>query len=367
MQMNDKVLLVELSGIHYEVVYSHIKCLKEAGYEVIFVCYEDIEERPELYSAADRAVLLSEPSIRWAKPFQLLRVFCLLQEEDCRNLVLATADSGIWLIRVLLLTLSALPLKLNVVRCIHNFRPLKEKFLENNILNKVFKKVLVLNKYIVENNKDIMDRENLLVESFLPIFFPKEGGKKLTKGDEETWICIPGKVNTDRRDYDELIKQMRVKNIDERLKFILLGGDDGDLKDIKKKIRKNGVSERFVTFGSEFIPQKLMSSYIEKSDFIMPLIHPSKEKYKKYIEYKVSGAFNLAFGFEKPLVCVDDYEGFRDFDSFSIFYSQNSIISTANRLPEIEKDDVIDENYVDRKMSIKSQSEKYKKVIKYYQ
>lgn len=361
--MNDKVLLVELSGIHYEVIYSHIKCLKKAGYEVIFLCYEDIGERPELYSAADRSVLLSEPSIRWAKPLQLLRVFRLLLEEDCRNLVLATADSGIWLMRALLLTLSVLPLKLNVVRCIHNFRPLKEKFLETELFNKIFRKVLVLNEYIVEENKNNIDEQNLLVESFLPIFFPKEGGENLSKGNNETWICIPGKVNTDRRDYIELIDQLEKKNIDERLKFILLGGDDGDLGNMKRRIRKKGLSERFLTFESKFVPQKVLSSYLKKSDFIMPLIHPSKNKYKKYIKDKISGAFNLAFGFGKPLLCAEDYEGFSNFDNFSIFYSMENIISVVNSLPEAEKNDIINKEYASRVMSIEYQSKKYEKTL----
>lgn len=361
--MNNKVLLVELSGIHYEVVYSHIKCLKEAGYEVIFICYEDIEKRPELYSAADRSVLLSEPSIRWAKPFQLLRVFRLLWEEDCRNLVLATADSGIWLMRVLLLTLSVLPLKLNVIRCIHNFRALRKKFIETAILNKVFRKVLVLGRYIIEKNKDSIDEQNLMVEYFMPIFFPKEKRKEIAKGNKETWVCIPGKVNTERRDYEELIEQMGKNNVDEKLRFILLGGNDGDLDNLKKKIHEKGISKSFITFESNFLSQKIMSSYIEESDFIMPLIHPSKGKYKKYIKYKISGSFNIAFGFEKPLVCVDDYRGFRNFDNFSIFYSQSNIIPKVNSLPEIEKNEIIDRRYYERVMSISYQSKEYCKLL----
>lgn len=358
----EKVVLAEISGIHYEVVYSHIKCLKESGYEVIFVCYDDVESRPEVYEAADKEVLISEPISRWIKPFQLLRILQLLVKERCRNLVIATADSGVLIVRIFLLILSFIPVPLNIVRCIHNFKPLKEKKIEKKYFSRLFEKVVVLNDYIIKANEKVIKEQNICVESFNPIFFPKSYSRVKNKKDENTWICIPGKINKDRRDYYELIRQIDKKNLDKRLRFLLLGGDDGDLKDLRNEIEKKGLLNRFFMFNSVFIDQKILNSYIKKSDFIMPLIHPNKGKYKKYIDYKVSGAFNLAFGFKKPLVCARDYEGYKDFDHLSVFYSVENICSVLNKLPYLGQE-VIDEEYYSKKMNTEYQSEKYKEIL----
>ncbi|CAF4026771.1 unnamed protein product, partial [Rotaria sp. Silwood1] len=41
---------------------------------------------------------------------------------------------------------------------------------------------------------------------------------------------------------------------------------------------------------------------LQKSDYILPLIHPSSEKYHEYLTTVLSGAFNTAFAFTKALL-----------------------------------------------------------------
>lgn len=357
-----KVLLVEISGIHYEVVYSHIKCLKEAGYHVTFVCYEDIKNSSEMYSTADKKILLNKPAFRWIKLFQVLKIVHLTIKEGYRDLIIATADSGVLLVRILLLILLYLPLNINVIRCIHNFRSIKKSFWDSRILNDHFKKIIVLNDYIISQNKSTIENLSLSVKSLYPVFFPEKEGKSLKKEKKATWICIPGKVNPKRRDYHELIAQAVEKKLDKRIKFILLGGHEGELKNIRYKIEESGISDRFITFDSKYVPQETFNSYVKESDFIMPLIHPSKSKYEKYKKYKISGAFSLAFGYRKALICEEEYKGFEDFDHFCIFYSRNKIIPILNRLPDM-RNGLIDKKYASKKMSVSHQSRVYKDMI----
>jgi hypothetical protein len=88
-----------------------------------------------------------------------------------------------------------------------------------------------------------------------------------------------------------------------------------------------------VTFDN-FVPHDLFRSYLEKSDVIMPLIHPSKKEFRQFKGLKISGSFNLAFAHKKPLLCDKEFEEYEDFRENSFFYSNSQMVDVTNRLAE---------------------------------
>ena len=55
----------------------------------------------------------------------------------------------------------------------------------------------------------------------------------------------------------------------------------------------------------------------------MPLVHPSKPQFRKYLTEKISGTYNLAFAYKKPMLCPEDMAVYEDFKDTSVFYNLN--------------------------------------------
>ena len=64
----------------------------------------------------------------------------------------------------------------------------------------------------------------------------------------------------------------------------------------------------------------------------MPLVHPSKPQFRKYLTEKISGRYNLAFAYKKPMLCPEDMAVYEDFKDTSVFYNLNNFADFINNL-----------------------------------
>ena len=64
----------------------------------------------------------------------------------------------------------------------------------------------------------------------------------------------------------------------------------------------------------------------------MSLVHPSKPQFRKYLTEKISGTYNLAFAYKKPMLCPEDMAVYEDFKDTSVFYNLNNFADFINNL-----------------------------------
>jgi hypothetical protein len=228
--------------------------------------------------------------------------------------------------------LSSLPSYIELIGVVHDTEKLLSSFTQKLITRRV-RKYFVLNDYIVNS---VNRKSSFRAESFYPVFFPEFEQTSIEKGDSEFWVCIPGWVEFIRRDYTSLLDNLESHKINSNIKFILLGHGghpNNNLTQIRNKISKLNLSNRFITF-DDFVSNDVFHGYLEKSDIILPLIHPAKDRFRQFKSLKISGSFNLAFAHKKPLVCEKTFEVNEDFRENAFFYSDNDMINVINRLAE---------------------------------
>src|SRR5690606_10361752 len=172
----------------------------------------------------------------------------------------------------------------------------------------------------LKNNITLKDK-TLKLESFYPIFFPTYEKTELSRKTNDIWICIPGRVFFDRRDYDFLIKQLKHISVPQNITFIILGNiNNHDGLKLRQIIEEHEISNAFLIF-EKFIPNNTFYNYLDKSDYIMPLL---QKQDKSYLDSKIAGSFNLAYGFKKPLLIHEFYNAVPDLQDNSISYNEHN-------------------------------------------
>ncbi|OBX24512.1 hypothetical protein LX77_01635 [Gelidibacter algens] len=341
-----KIALVELSESHEECMFSQVSFLADAGHEVSLYIHPkiDVESYKEFAIPIFRYDFDALSKMK-RLPLQLKLVNHL---KTFDKVIFNTASSSKSLRNVVVFLNGY---KTECIGVVHHVRKLNKSFTQKIISTKI-KKYFTLSDAL-KNNIQLKDK-SLKLESFYPIFFPSTEKVRLSKKENEVWICIPGRVFFDRRDYQFLVEKLSQINIPKLLKFIILGNiNNQDGLKLKQQLEKHQVSDAFVIF-EKFIPNSAYYSYLEHSDFIMPLL---QKQDKNYIDSKITGAFNLAFGFKKPLLFHKFYEVIPDLKANGISYNdanfENILNAIANRTIEIPS------LYQDKKWSYEYQQKKY--------
>ena len=325
--MRKKVALVELSHSHEECLYAQILFLKEAGHEVHLVISTSVASRTQP-AGEDARLVLNMDSGAYLKIFQALHY---IRKCAIRNIVINTASGNYVRLLVFLLGRGR-----HITGILHNAKKLL-KSSSQRWISRYVRTYFVLNDYILKNISP--QRSELKFESLYLNFFPKTQVKEIKKDADSFWICIPGAMEVKRRDYWSLFENLLRHPASSNIKFILLGRIYKHYQeelDLLKRIEENHLSDRFITFDG-FIDNETYFAYIRRSEVIMPLIHIEKPQYREYGTHKVSGAFNLAFAFQKALLMDKGWQGYDDFKDVSFFYEEPAMIKT---IENITRDDI---------------------------
>jgi hypothetical protein len=302
-----KVAFVEVGTFHDECLYSQLLFFSESEHETYLICNEKIKDRVQGYPA-DHFLFLdfSEKKNKYKNWFKI-RSFVI--KNQISKVIFNTAESNIFK-----LILLPVPVKTQIIGIIHNTQKVKQNF-KNKLIARRMHKIFVLAEFIEENvRKEHLFQKKL--SHFYPIYFPK--AKIFTpKPEGQKWISIPGIIDFNKRDY-ELLLQMEIPK---DFTFILLGRPVGEKAyEFLEKIKMHPQTDQFIWF-DEFVDNATFQNYMAQSDYVMPLIHPNIPQFGNFLKYKISGSYNLGFGYQKKLLMEQSFNHLNEFRKNTIFYN----------------------------------------------
>lgn len=320
--MNKKVLLLEFNNWHDECLFSACSFLKAHGCEFSLVLNEKLKSRvgKELYGSANVHFLPFNGLGRMLKSFR--RIKRLLKEGGYTHLYLNTAQGSV----VLKFFLSGIPSRVKVIGVIHDVAKLNSSVGQRIITRRIDHYLLLNDILLGSYNKRCRKPVSVLYSIDVPAYKTVD----IVKPEGEVWIAIPGDFSFVRRDYGSIFFPGAVYN--KNVKFIILSNSrKSDGKEILARIKEYSLAGNVITFDS-FVDSSLFYSYIKKCDYIMPLVHPSKETYVKYLTDKISGTYNIAFAYRKIMLCPKEMSAYEDFSDTSLFYDESSVCGFINSL-----------------------------------
>lgn len=322
-----KVLITEFSAWHDECLYSTCLLMKAEGHHITVALNKDLRTRigTSLNDVTDEIIYYPfKKGIKGA--LAILRFWNDLLKGSFTHLYLNSAQGSVaWKFFLL-----PIPQRIKVIGTIHNLKKLTSSFGQKFITHRINGYIL-LSDLLIKRYQEVCSKPSVAV---YPIFYPTFNTFNLPKKPNEVWIVIPGAVSLGRRDYLTLLHHDTPYA--QHIKFIILGNKnkaDGNL--VYEEVMKAGLQSNFIFFDS-FVPEEEFYSYVLQCDYIMPLIHPGRGEYAKYISEKISGTYNLATAYRKIMLCPKEMEMYEDFHDSSLFYDLDDMQSFINSLKPID-------------------------------
>lgn len=349
-----KVALLETGNSHDECLYAQVKIWKSvADVHLTLVCNKKLKDNVVSFVGVNsfHFVPVRSGIKQWYDMWQLSR---WIRNQRFDTVVVNTAQGAV--IKKLMLFLNGRVPKLFGI--LHNIVKVNSGSMSQKLISKRLSGYFVLNDYLLEQ----IDMKKLTVRTtaFYPVFFPSFSQVNIPQKVDEVWVCIPGQVELKRRDYAGFFDALERQKPDPNFRFIFLGRcahAHGDGAFVKKRINELGMEKQFLVW-DEFISNELFHSIIKQSDYIMTLIHPEHISWQLY-EGQITGAYNLAIGYQKPLMLHASFVHFSDFKDNAVFYNLNNLVSVLNTLPARKLTQV----FQDHKFSFDAQRTAYLKVV----
>lgn len=218
---------------------------------------------------------------------------------------------------------------------IHNSEKMtKPGFTQASIL-KHLKYKLVLSDFIKKNFPDPT------VQVFYPSFqFFKV--KRAEASNKKLIISVIGNIEFKRRDYGLLVNlcQKYKEELKNKILIKIIGNSNAKEGPIMlEQIKEAGIEDFFQCYNHRLSSEELDYELIN-SDLILPLITPHIKIFKDYLEYKISGAYNLSYASHIPMIIHDRFEAMDDFNHGNYFFSDlndlfNLLIKLFNNRQDI--------------------------------
>ena len=323
----ETIALIELGGSHDECLYSQVLFLKKYRIPVQVILFNDHLARMEAYPEVDTWKTFTRPA-GWLAEWRLVfRLLAYLKGQGIRKAVLNTAEGNI--IRKLCLAPGRYTAFSGILHLSSKLRTSRSQ----KIISRKVSKYFVLADFIRDNVRKA--DASIRVEHFYPIYFPveKAAGKEIEQpGDYR--VCIPGAVDFARRDYQSLLDEMLDAEVPPGLQFVLLGRTSNkDGKELLARIKGLGLDHCFTLFDT-FIPHRRFYDEMQKAWIVLPLITPRCMDYQDYMDHKITGSFNLAYGFRLPMLMHESFAGTRIYRETSLFYGESKLLGTIRQCLE---------------------------------
>lgn len=320
-----KIAIIEIGGSHDECLYSQIKILKSVeGISLSLICDASLKENVSYYNLVDEKLFLTfrKGAKLW---IDIYRLWLLCKRAAFDKIILNTAQGS----KISKLFCFPFKQRTKFYGILHNTRKIANSHSQKRISRRI-EHYFVLNDYLIRNiTHELADR----VSVFHPVFFPDYPQQKINKGKDDIWICVPGQVELKRRDYKSLFASIEKHGIKEHIKILLLGRyghSYGDGAYIKQKTAELSVADHFHIW-EKFIPVGEFYGMVEKSDYIMPLIHEgdvSEDLYKS----QITGAYNIAVGYKKALLVEQTICNKMLSDYKPVTYNKQNLMECINQL-----------------------------------
>lgn len=302
--MKKAIAVIELGESHEECLPSTIWFLSET-YKVDLYINHVLWERTKDLQSYCQNVHTIESKDGVVSITNSLKLARTLQKTPYHRIFLNTAQG-----RIKFLCLFSWFNRTKFIGLLHNLQKLEKSVGQRLISHKV-SQYLVLNDYLQETAQGLT---KVPVASYYPIFYPPQPAEAIEKPLDQIWITVPGRVENKRRDYQQLIRAAHLLKNHPRYRLVILGNIQAtvDGRALASQILEEGLSRQFITF-KEFISVPLFHSYIQASDILLPLTTSRISDFKKYLDYKISGTWNMAFAYKKPMLIHPAFLIYADF------------------------------------------------------
>lgn len=321
-----KIAIVELSKSHEECIYTQVHFLNEANFKVSLFLHPNLEPQIKDYTSQPNDVYFYDfNSLSFLEKIRLQ--LTLAKKLRSYDLVIFNTASSSKNVRNIVLFLKFY--KVNCIGLLHNTNKLQGSFTQRIISTKI-KNYFVLNDFLLHQNPS---HGKINLESFYPIIFPKYTAT-IPKNKDTIWICIPGRLDYRRRNYEFLLKAASEAD-SKHIKYILLGSlnkKSTEGERLLKAIEQYQVRDKFILF-HDFIPNDVFHTYIKESDFVMPMLNQDKN----YLNYKISGSYNLAFAYRKKLLMHEFFKSIPDLKENAIFFTDTNLSDFLAKIDNSEK------------------------------
>ncbi len=287
-----KVIIIEFFNYHTECIYSQVLYLTKSEYEVEVICSTNVIDSIKYINELgyikvfDFKKMLSYFKLWWY----------LIKQKNTSTVIINTAQGS----RVLKFMVLPFLGKIKFYGIIHNLKKIETSKGQKLISRKIFK-YLVIADYLEHTSIAISHKISAINTNIFPTLFADDTVVK----KNEIWIVVPGNIENKRRNYKWLINICAINQLNKSIKFILLGNSKkGDGKEIIQMIIDLKLEKNFIWFDS-FIKQETFNTYIELSDYLLPLLD---ENNNEYLNYKISGTFSISQAFSKPMILHSNFK-----------------------------------------------------------
>lgn len=314
-----KIIIVELNNYHTECIYAQVLYLTNSGFSVEVICSQKTFKHVEYL-----VDVCPVKSYDFSKTLSFIELWWYLLHQKNSLVVLNTAQGN----KVLKLLILPRFNKIKFYGIIHNLKKLETSSGQKLISRKI-NQYLVIADYLKESPIAIKKG----IKSIDTSIFPNADSLHDITKREDIWITIPGNIELKRRDYHWIIDVCSKNKLPNNIKFILLGNaSKGDGKTIVERIKKENLEKHFIWFDS-FINQNEFNGYIQKSDFLLPLLH---ETNSEYIQYKTSGTFSLSEAFSKPMILHSNFRMLNKYYCIEFYSDIPEFIQLISNQPNIK-------------------------------
>ena len=152
--------------------------------------------------------------------------------------------------------------------------------------------------------------------------FTRFGNVKITIKNKITTFIVVGNIEAERKNHSLLIDallELSRRNIAFKLIVVARRGS----LNLPDSLRK---STEFHTNA----PYEELYKLVEQADYILPMLDPSNNEHRRYLEAGTSGTFQLSYGFCKPCIIQKDFAEPYGFNrANSILYDKNTEFQSA--------------------------------------
>ena len=269
-----------------------------------------------------------------------------IKNNNTKRVVLNTAQGSM----IRNLCLFGLFSKIEFVGIIHTLLKTHDSFTQKVISWKV-KKYFILSKFLL--NK-VEPKKGLSYDYFYPLIFSNEHQPKDQNG---LIITIIGGVEKRRKDLDGFV-QMIQQEQDGHYYFLgKSNANDPDVRQFKEELMAKGLENRVSLF-NEYVSQDEFTEVLNKTDFILPLVHPNTPSSAEYFRNQITGAMTVSFGYKTPMLIHEEYQQIDEMKSASFYYSMDDY---ADKLKEfiLNRNQKVEEMKLNPEYSEITQMERY--------
>ncbi len=324
----DTVALVEVGDSHDECLHAQIEYLRRHDFRVHLILSQRVQQRAGRFENVDRTVVV--PAMRglgqaWRVAFWIQRY---LRNEKIQTAVLNTAHGRV--VRNFCLIAGR---NIRLLGILHGARKLLQRSFTQRIISRRIETYFVLNDYIRDHVLAV--RPEAPVTSLYPVYLPGCEAGVLNSQNELSQpftICIPGPVHSSRRDYDGLLDMLAADTLPPNVRFVLLGQcSEETYARLTARFAAINLVDRFILF-REFVSQEEFHRQLVACNLVMPLIHPQTPNFSLYRTLQITGSFNLAFAYRKPLLMHRGFSDVEDFQRTACFYDDSDLTKVLGRL-----------------------------------